>query len=164
MITLNLILVAIFCAFLNNSFCQEVGHEFRCDGVRENDYVRNVSDCNAWIRCKANGTIASGVCPDLYYFNHLTQKCTKDNSSCYTCPDSETGFSNEYIVNSCNRFIRCIKNVATEQLCEEGLQFNQNTGQCDHESEVGCTKNFTCSLNLREGEFYAINHPANCSM
>lgn len=157
-----MVLVTIFGIFVNNSICQQF-QQFQCDGVRVNDYVRNVSDCRGWIRCKGDGVIATGLCPDSYYFNELRQKCTQDNSTCFKCPDS-LGISNVYVENSCNRYIRCIRNIPTEQICEEGLQFNQDFQQCDLESVVGCTKKTTCSVNIPDGDFYAFTDPLNCSM
>lgn len=162
-ITTKLVLLAIFCAFLNNSFGQQAVQPFQCADVRENDYIRNVSDCRGWIRCKANGIIASGLCPEPYYFDEFSQKCIGNNSGCFSCRDSPA-FYNEYVENSCNRFIRCIKTIATEQICDDGLQFNPTTGQCDLEANVQCTKTFVCSLNVPAEGFYAVHDPANCSM
>lgn len=134
----HLILVVIFVVSLNYGLAQQDMQQMLCQGVEENTYIRNVSDCRMWIRCKGANRPSSGYCPDTYYFGVELQACTsRARANCFVCPDS-TSFSFEVVESSCNRYVRCVKGVPSEQICDSGLQFNRNTRNCDFPSSQSC--------------------------
>ena len=141
--------------------CEE-DYSFLCEGVPINNYVRNVTACNAWIQCKENGVIVPGFCEDSLFFDQEKQSCvTIENANCYSCPvQKEHGYYP--VENSCNRYIRCLQGVATEHICSNGKQFNPLTSRC--EFGVNCEISFKCPQDLGPEGFYAFHDPSNCSM
>lgn len=102
-------------------------------------------------------------------FDETKQICTTLSNlseECYSCPDKTAFLASYARENSCNRYIRCLRGVATEQICDPGLQFSNETNQCELESDVGCTESeaLQCPKKIQPGDFYAINDSANCSM
>jgi len=146
--------------------CAQNIPSFLCDGVPAEEFVRNVTDCKSWIKCKATGPI-QGFCQDPYYFDEFNQICTTAaKAACYSCPDPTKFIALYPVENSCNRYVRCLRGIATDQICDEGLQFNNATEQCEPEADVGCAVSnvLTCPKTIRPGGFYAINNETDCSI
>ncbi|KAJ6627763.1 putative chitinase 10, partial [Pseudolycoriella hygida] len=135
-----------------------------CDEEELNAFIPNVRDCNAWFRCGPHGP-EPGNCPSQFNFNPITRACDwPENVQCFSCPSNET-LSTHIMNRSCRSFIRCIGGVASQLMCEPGLQFNNKTGQCDLQSVVQCTLRFQCPVTLPiDGSVIAIRDPYNCSV
>lgn len=135
-----------------------------CDEEELWAFLPNVRDCNAYFRCGPNGP-EIGNCPQEFNFNPLTRSCDwPENVECFKCPPNET-ISTHTMNRSCRSFIRCIDGTPSQLICEKGLQFNNETGQCDLESVVQCTLRFRCPASLPEdGTVIAIRDPYNCSV
>jgi len=135
-----------------------------CDEEELNAFIPNVRDCNGWFRCGPHGP-EPGNCPIQFNFNPLTRSCDwPENVECFQCPRNQT-MSTHIMNRSCRSFIRCINGTASQLICEEGLQFNNVTGQCDLKSAVQCSLRFTCPERLPiDGSVIAIRDPHNCSV
>lgn len=135
-----------------------------CDEVERGTFIPNVRDCNAWYRCGSHGP-EPGNCPPEFNFNPITRACDwPANVECFSCPRNET-MSTHIMNRSCRSFIRCVGGVASQLMCEPGLQFNNKTGQCDLQSVVQCTLRFQCPERLPiDGSVVAIRDPYNCSV
>lgn len=156
--------IGILFSILSSAFAQQVIPTFICDGVQNNTYVRNVSDCSGFIRCGGPDGPIGGFCPTPYYFNSTRQVCTVDSVQCFNC--SSTGLINIPVENSCSRFIRCLNGIPSEGICPDELQFNPITTQCDLETSVGCktVESSLCPPNLPTDQVFAYNDARNCSM
>lgn len=135
-----------------------------CDEEELNSFIPNVRDCNAWFRCGQHGP-EPGNCPAEFNFNPITRSCDwPENVQCFNCPSNET-ITTHIMNRSCRSFIRCVSGVASQLICEPGLQFNNKTGQCDLQSVVQCSLRFQCPVRLPiDGSVIAIRDPHNCSV
>jgi len=135
-----------------------------CDEEELGAFIPNVRDCNAWFRCGPHGP-EPGNCPQEFNFNALTRSCDwPENVECFKCPSNQT-MTTHVMNRSCRSFIRCISGIASQLVCQEGLQFNNRTGQCDLESIVQCRLRFRCPDELPiNGSIVAVRDPYNCSV
>lgn len=130
----QVLLIGICCGFLTCCIAQiDIQRQkVWCEGIKENTYLRNATDCRVWIRCNGpNYPPSSGFCPNPSFFSVEQQRCTSQNdANCFVCPDT-TSSSYETVANSCNRFIRCNNGVPSETSCGIGMGFNPETNRCE---------------------------------
>ncbi|KAJ6647233.1 Peritrophin-1 [Pseudolycoriella hygida] len=153
------LLIGIALTLLSTVYANEIDI---CHGVPVNTFIRDVSACNAWFRCTANGPVP-GTCPSPWLFNPTTQECDwEQNVQCFTCPIT-VPIVNIAVNGSCVGFIRCINGRASQHACQNGLLFNSATGQCDLPENVDCRIEFTCPPNIPPGQMVAFRSDTNCS-
>lgn len=134
-----------------------------CDEVRMYTFVPDVRDCRGWYFCGLQGPVR-GVCSEQQLFNPETNLCDwPHNVDCFQCPSNE-GLHKIPMNGSCRSFIRCINGNPFQNVCENGLQFNENTGQCDLTDVVQCTTGFRCPEELPIGSIVAMRDNYNCSV
>jgi len=151
--------IGITLAVLSAAYAQEVNI---CHGVPHNTFIADVSACNAWFRCTPNGPVP-GTCPDPFLFNSATQECDWEfNVQCFTCR-ATVPVESIPVNGSCVQFIRCINGRASQHACQNGLQFNPTTQQCDLAENVGCRIEFTCPPNIPPGQMVTFRSETNCS-
>ncbi|KAJ6647231.1 Peritrophin-1, partial [Pseudolycoriella hygida] len=156
-----LLYVITFSSFLTVALSQSATV---CDDERLYTFIPDVRDCSSWFFCGVQGPV-QGNCLNGHLFNPETRLCDwSDNVNCYRCPNN-VGLQKIPIMGSCRSFIRCIGGNPAQQVCESGLQFNENTGQCDLSSVVGCTSGFRCPAELPiDGSIVAMRDNYNCSV
>jgi len=152
--------IAVALAVLTTAYGQEV---HVCTGRPTGVFVRDISRCDGWFRCEQNGPVA-GNCPAPFLFNEPIQECDWDyNVQCFQCPQTQP-IHHERVPGSCTQFIRCINNVASQHACQNGLQFNTVTSQCDLPANVGCTVASTCPPNIPPGQMVTFRSDTDCSV
>jgi len=153
--------VTIFASFVTVVLSQNATV---CDEARLYTFIPDVRDCSAWFFCGLQGPV-SGNCLNDYQFNPETRICDwPQNVGCFECP-SNVGLRNIRMNGSCRSFIRCIGGNPAQNVCEDGLQFNDNTGQCDLPEIVQCTTGFRCPDELPiDGSIVAMRDNYNCSV
>lgn len=151
----------VFVSFLSYASSQ---HATICDEARLYTFIPDVRDCSAWFFCSVDGPVR-GVCSDDLVFNPETRLCDfPQNVQCFKCPSNE-GLQQIPMNGSCRSFIRCINGVPFHNICEDGLQFNENTGQCDLPDIVNCGSGFRCPEQLPiDGSLVAMRDNFNCSV
>lgn len=139
-------------------------HATICDEARLYTFIPDVRDCSAWFFCGEDGPVR-GICPDQNLFNPETRLCDfPDNVDCFQCPRN-VGLDKIPMNGSCRSFVRCINGNPFQNVCEDGLQFNENTGQCDLPDFVECTTGFRCPDELPiDGSVVAMRDNYNCSV
>lgn len=132
---------------------------------RPNGYfVNNPKNCQAYWVCMA-GEAHSGQCPPQYNFNQASQNCDyPENYPCggdhnhsgesdedsdrppgNHCPDSGIyAFLKE---GSCEEFNFCFAGYHSIRRCANGLQFDQNSRQCNFPDVVRCARDRCPSYN-----------------
>lgn len=135
-----------------------------CDEVRLNTFIPDIRDCSAWFFCGLSGPVR-GVCDNGLQFNPNTRLCDlPENVNCFQCPSNE-GLQMISMHGSCREFVRCINGDPFHSVCEDGLQFNEITGQCDFPSVVNCGSGFRCPAELPiNGTIVAMRDNYNCSV
>lgn len=153
--------IILFASFATITSSQ---HATICDEVRLYTFIPDVRDCSAWFFCGEQGPIR-GICPDQQLFNPETRLCDwPDNVDCFQCP-SNVGLQIIPMIGSCRSFFRCINGNPFHNICENGLQFNENTGQCDLNDVVNCGSGFRCPAELPiDGSIVAMRDNYNCSV
>jgi len=151
--------IGILLAVLSTAYAQQLNI---CQGVPDNTFIPNVSQCNGWFRCTPNGPVP-GTCPSPWLFNPETLECDWEaNVRCFTCPLTEPIWSMP-VPGSCVQFIRCINGHATQEVCQSGLHFNNATQQCDLPANARCEITFTCPSNIPPGQMVSFRSDTNCS-
>lgn len=151
--------IGVALAVLSTAYASEVTI---CDGVPDNTFIPDVSNCANWFRCTPNGPVP-GSCPDPWLFNPQTRECDwAANVQCFACSPTEP-IRSVRVEGSCTQFIRCINGRASQHACQNGLHFNPTTEQCDLPANVGCTIQFTCPPNIPPGQMVAFRSSTNCS-
>ncbi len=135
-----------------------------CDEARLHTFIPDVRDCSAWFFCGQNGPVR-GVCSNELLFNPKTRLCDfRQNVECFQCPSND-GLQQIAMNGSCRSFVRCINGSPFQNVCEDGLQFNENTGQCDLPNVVNCRSGFRCPAELPiDGSIVAMRDNYNCSV
>lgn len=135
-----------------------------CDEARLYTFIPDVRDCRAWLYCGTQGPVR-GICPNEYFFNPRTRLCDwPHNVDCFQCP-SNVGLHQILMKGSCRSFIRCINGIPAQHICEKGLEFNEITGQCDFQENVGCQTGFRCPDELpNNGTIIAMRDNYSCSV
>lgn len=135
-----------------------------CDEAGPYTFLPDVNDCSGWFFCGDNGP-ERGVCPAGRLFNPETRLCDfPHNVDCFRCPSNE-GFNHFAMSGSCRSFVRCINGMPFQSVCEDRLQFNEKTGQCDFPDTVNCGSGFRCPSELPiDGTILAMRDNYNCSV
>jgi len=151
--------IGVLLAVLTTAYAQQL---HICSGVPDNTFIPNVSQCNAWFRCTPNGPVP-GTCPSPFLFNAPIGECDwAENVDCFTCPPTEPIISFR-VDGSCTQFIRCINGYATQDVCQNGLHFNNVSQQCDFPENTNCQITFTCPSHIPPGQMVAFRSDTNCS-
>lgn len=135
-----------------------------CDESLLYTFIPDVRDCTAWFFCGLQGPIR-GNCMSQYLFNPRTRLCDwPHNVDCYQCP-SNVGLYQIPTRGSCRSFIRCINGRPSQHICENGLQFNEMTGQCDLSEVVQCRSGYRCPHEISiDGSITTMRDNHNCSV
>lgn len=114
-----------------------------------------------WRNEKCQST--SGECPSPWLFNPETGECDWEaNVRCFTCSNTVPIYSTR-VNGTCTGFIRCINGRASQHACQNGLHFNEASGQCDLPQNANCSVEFRCPSNIPPGQMVAFRSQTNCS-
>lgn len=110
---------------------------FLCNNRQDGFFVRDVTACNAFFHCNADGIPWRGYCDPPFLFDEPRQKCDFDcNVNCFECPSDP--FVELEINGACRQFVRCIQGRPEHLDCAEGLLFDPVLGTCNHAHLVEC--------------------------
>lgn len=151
--------IAIVLAVVGTAYANEVTI---CQGIPDNTFIQDVSNCANWFRCTPNGPVP-GTCPEPWLFNPQTGGCDwAENVRCFACSPTQP-IQSTRVEGSCVQFIRCINGRASQHACQNGLHFNAQSQQCDLPENANCTVRFSCPPNIPPGQMVAFRSQTNCS-
>lgn len=137
--------IGIALAVLSTAYAQQLN---ACDGVPDNTFIPNVSQCNAWFRCPG---LVPGTCDSPWLFNPVTQSCAWESEvTCFAC-NTTVPFENIPVSGSCIQYVQCVNGFATQRTCQNGLHFNRATAECDTVANANCDVTTSCPANIPPG-------------
>lgn len=112
-----------------------------CDGHPIGYFVRDVRQCNAYLRCNQPGTPPTwGTCITAgSVFNEEQQRCVwPQQMTCFACP-ADRRFAQVAVPNRCDHFVQCIDDQPQQFECSAGLHFDAVRGTCNQPELAGCS-------------------------
>lgn len=139
---------------------------FVCRGRPDGFFVRDVTQCNAFFHCDAQGVPTHGHCDDPFLFDETSQRCDWEcNVDCFTCPNDS--FAELEVSGSCSQFIRCVQGHPEHLECAPGLFFDPLISTCNHQQLVDCNDdvpNFVCPPVDDPNNRVFFRDPVNCAL
>lgn len=145
----------------------------RCDGVPDNQFLRDYTNCQGYIICIDNQPV-NGLCPHGFYFEENGQTCDFSHEvPCIVCDPN--GVYNTALANSCEQYILCYNGTGSIHNCAEGLSFSPENGICIKDEFNDCIDglcpaiildNVVLNIPSRQGcnVFYRCTNSGNTTM
>lgn len=109
-----------------------------CYGAQDGLFIPDYTNCSNYYAC-VNQIGYLQTCPSGYAFDSKAQACNYASVvTCSTCPSNASGLQFIAVPNVCDKYVICAGGSAFMQTCMDGLEYNNETTQCDFSRNVKC--------------------------
>lgn len=109
-----------------------------CYGAQDGLFIPDYTNCSNYYAC-VNQIGYLQTCPSGYAFDSKAQACNYATVvTCSTCPSPASGLQFIAVPNVCDKYVICAGGSAFMQTCMDGLEYNNETTQCDFSRNVKC--------------------------
>ncbi|KAH8270059.1 hypothetical protein KR018_003457, partial [Drosophila ironensis] len=121
-----------------------VGELNLCRNVSDNVFLPYVGNCTKYYLCRSGMPIEL-QCEQPYQFNAPTQRCVSVGQADCLPQCDELSFSSYAYPRTCTKYVICYNGHPVLRECQDGLQYNSKTNQCDFPYKVDCVES-ECSV------------------